>query len=117
MFEYFARVHEIIDGDTLDVSIDLGFNIQHIIRLRLYGIDTPEKKSKSNSERELAKLATKKLTELIEGKIVTVKTHKTSDKYGRYLAEVFHNGTNINKLLLAEGFAKEYYGGKKNETF
>jgi micrococcal nuclease len=113
MFEYFARVHEIIDGDTLDVSIDLGFHIQHIIRLRLYGIDTPELKSKDVSERQLANLATKKLTDLIEGKIVTVKTHKSSDKYGRYLAEIIHDGVNINKLLLAEGFAKEYYGGKK----
>jgi micrococcal nuclease len=114
MFEYFARVHEIIDGDTLDVSVDLGFHIQHIIRLRLYGIDTPELKSKDANERQLANLAAKKLTDLLEGKVVTVKTHKSSDKYGRYLAEIIHDGVNINKLLLTEGLAKEYYGGKKS---
>jgi micrococcal nuclease len=114
MFEYFARVHEIIDGDTLDVSIDLGFHIQHIIRLRLYGIDTPELKSKDVNERQLANLAAKKLIDLLEGKVVTVKTHKSSDKYGRYLAEIIHDGVNINKLLLTEGLAKEYYGGKKS---
>lgn len=113
MFEYFARVHEIIDGDTVDVSIDLGFHIQHIVRIRLYGIDAPEVKSKDISERQLANEATKKLTELIEGKVVTVKTHKSSDKYGRYLAEIICDGININKLLLTEGLAKEYYGGKK----
>jgi micrococcal nuclease len=107
MFEYIARVHEVVDGDTIDVTIDLGFSIQHIIRLRLYGIDTPEKTSKDSNERLAANLATKRISELIEGKIVTVKTHKGSDKYGRYLAEVFHNGVNINKML-------EYFGGKKS---
>ena len=109
MFEYFARVHEVIDGDTVDVSVDLGFHIQHLIRLRLYGINTPELKSKDKAEKELAIVAKTRLIELIEGKIVKVKTRKDStDKYGRYLAEIYLNEEHINDKLILEGLAKEY---------
>lgn len=113
MFEYLARVHEIIDGDTIDVSIDLGFSIQHIVRVRLYGINAPETRTKDKKEKELGIKATNRLVELIEGKLVTIKTHKEGDKYGRYLAEVFLNEHNINKILLTEGLAKEYFGEKR----
>lgn len=113
MFQYFARVHEIIDGDTLDVSLDLGFNIQHIIRLRLYGINAPETRSKDIQEKQLGLKAKQRLIELILGKVVTIKTHKTSDKYGRYLAEVYLDENNINKVLINEGLAKEYFGEKR----
>lgn len=113
MFQYSARVHEIIDGDTIDVSLDLGFNIQHIIRLRLYGINAPETKTKDLHEKELGLKAKARLSELILSKVVTIKTHKTSDKYGRYLAEIYLDENNINKVLISEGLAKEYFGGKR----
>lgn len=110
MFEYYARVHEVIDGDTIDVSVDLGFSIQHLIRLRLYGINTPELRSKDPAEKVMAVTAKNRLIGLIEGKIVKIKTFKDkTDKYGRYLAEVFSsNNESINNMLLTEGLAKEY---------
>lgn len=113
MYEYYARVVEVIDGDTVDVAIDLGFSIQHIVRLRLYGINTPEIRTRDLEEKALGIKATNRVVELVEGKIIRVSTHKTSDKYGRYLADIYIDDICINKLLLDEGLAEEYYGGKK----
>ena len=114
MFEYSARVDEVIDGDTIDVSIDLGFNVLHTLRIRLYGINTPETRTRDKEEKAKGLKAKARLKELIEGKIVKIKTRKDeTEKYGRYLGIIFLNDDDINQKLIAEGHATEYFGGKK----
>ncbi len=112
MFEYTAKVNRVIDGDTIDATVDLGFSISITERFRLFGIDAPEPHSSNENERILAKRSTERLRELVEGCTVTIKTHKP-DKYGRWLAEIKTSdnilGT-VNAQLIAEGFAKQYFG-------
>ena len=112
-FEYWykAKVVSVYDGDTIRVTIDVGFGIKtggsKGEPLRLYGIDTPELRGE---EREQGIMVRDKLRELIDGKEVIIKTLKDkTGKYGRYLA-IIHlpDGTNVNKWLLDNGYAKEY---------
>lgn len=114
MFEYVARVLEVIDGDTVDVSIDLGFSVQHTIRVRLYGINTPETRTRNKEEKQKGLAAKARLKELVEGKFVNIKTQKDeTEKFGRYLAEIYVDGVNINQTLITEGHAKAYFGEKR----
>jgi micrococcal nuclease len=106
MYQYKARVVNVVDGDTVDVTIDLGLQIYSNQRIRLYGIDTPERGQIGFSE------ATARLRELIEGKEVTLKTHKVS-KYGQYLGEITVDAVDVNRMMITEGHAKEYFGGTK----
>jgi len=115
MFQYYARVLEVIDGDTIDAEIDLGFDISHKIRIRLHGINTPETRTRNKEEKAKGLAAKARLKELIEGKIVFVETVKdVTEKYGRFLA-IIHDkdNININKLLISEGHAVQYDGGKR----
>ena len=100
MFEYVARVYEVIDSDTIYVAIDLGFSIQHIVKLKLQGIDSSQIIS-SNSEQTI-----NRLVELIEGKIIRVVTDNQEDNCGRYLADVYLDEVNINRLLLEENLSQ-----------
>lgn len=114
MFEYSAKVVEVIDGDTIDVVIDLGFNVLHTLRVRLYGINTPETRTKNKEEKQKGLNAKARLKELIEGKIVKIKTQKDeTEKFGRYLGIIFLDENNINQQLIQEGHAVEYFGGKR----
>ena len=115
MYEYNSRVIKVVDGDTLDIEIDLGFDVTIKQRVRLNGIDTPETKTK-NKEEKLAGLRAKKITEdCVKGaKIVVVKTHK-DDKYGRILVDLIADGINLNERLVNEGFAWKYDGGTKDK--
>lgn len=106
MFTYNAIVERVIDGDTVDVHVDLGFDIWHSVRLRLSDIDTPETWT---DEGKAAKTFVK---DALEGQDVVITTHKT-DKYGRYLAEIFYRGNSFNKMLVDMGFAVPYDGGKR----
>jgi micrococcal nuclease len=104
---YNAKVTNIVDGDTIDVEVDLGFYVYHQLRLRLAGIDTPEMNSKILEERMSARAAKDYVTDRLLDKEVTLKTYK-KDKFGRFLADVFINGNNVNEELLATGLAKVY---------
>jgi micrococcal nuclease len=112
-YRYRALVMGVVDGDTIDVKIDLGFSTYIETRLRLYGIDTRELKSKDEGDRILANKAKDYLAMNILGKYVLLESFK-KDKYGRYLA-VIHTaeGRNINQELLEQGYAIEYFGGTK----
>lgn len=114
MFEYYARVSEVIDGDTVDVEVDLGFSIVHKIRIRLNGINTPETRTRNKEEKARGLAAKNRLKELVEGKIVLIKTEKAElEKYGRYLGVLFVEGVNVNQQLITEGHAVSYDGGKR----
>lgn len=121
MYTYNARVIKVIDGDTIDLEIDLGFHVKITKRARLSGIDTYEKNSRLVFEREKAAKATALLTNILEKKIVKIKTLiDKEDKYGRILVEVyandfdFENHNSVNIMLIQEGLALPYDGGKKN---
>lgn len=109
MHTYMAKVVRVVDGDTIDVDIDLGFSIVSRQRLRLARIDAPEVRGESKARGT-------KATEYVEDKLhgfpgVIVTTTKGKEKYGRYIAEVvIHTGENLSDLLLSEGLAEEYKG-------
>lgn len=109
MYIYNARVLKVVDGDTVDLEVDLGFHITAKHRFRLARIDTAEKNSSIPEERMLADIATKFLVEkfnAVNNQIV-IKTTK-QDKYGRYLVDIIVNDQNINDEMLALGLAVKY---------
>lgn len=118
MYKYGAKLLRVVDGDTADVMIDLGFSTWVKARLRFKGVDTWEKRTRDLEEKKKGIAAsefTKKHLELNDGKFVIQSYGK--GKYGRVLAEIFVNidgeETSLNKLLVENGHAYEYEGGKK----
>ena len=122
MYEYRCTVVKIIDGDTVDVDIDLGFGIwMHKERIRLLGIDTPESRTRDKEEKKYGLAAKKYLTEMLndEGGIV-LKTKKDAEgKFGRILGELWRTtdyaDKSINQYLVDEHHAVQYYGQSKDE--
>ena len=117
MHNYSAKLVRVVDGDTADAMIDLGFNTQVKKRIRFKGIDTWESRTRDLEEKKKgleAKAYTKDLLENSdEGKFV-LKSYGVG-KYGRVLADLFVKGheTSVNQLLIENGHAYEYEGGKK----
>lgn len=123
MYEYrIKKVVKIVDGDTIDVEIDLGFNISYAQRVRLAGIDTPESRTKDAKEKVLGLEVKDKLKKSIDAaKDVVVKTElpDSSEKYGRILGWVYLDGNSksINEQLIEEGYAWGYMGETKVKDF
>ena len=117
MYEYKATIRRVVDGDTVDVTLDLGFNIMYNSRIRLLGIDTPESRTRDLEEKKRGLAAKDRVKELCPvGSSVILKTTKDGrGKFGRILGEIFVSGVvqSINQLLVEEGHAVEYFGGKK----
>lgn len=114
MYEYRAKVLKVIDGDTIDVIIDLGFAVKFVSRLRLYGINSSEIRTKDKIEKAKGLAAKARLKVLIEGKDVTVNTFKDkAEKFGRMLANITIDGRVINDQLISEGHAVSYFGDKR----
>lgn len=121
MYEYSAKMIYVVDGDTVDLDVDLGLDIHHLLRVRLLGIDTPELHSSIPEEREKAKQARLFLQEGlmqsdVSSKSLTIKTEKDrTEKYGRYLATIFAIGDSVsfNQKLLDAGLAVPYDGGQR----
>jgi micrococcal nuclease len=116
MWTYRAEVIRVIDGDTIVVDIDLGFETW--IRgqsIRLANIDTPEVRTKDLREKAAGNLSRDRVIELIENKDITINTIKDkTEKFGRMLGIIFnHQGININETLLLERLAVEYNGQSK----
>lgn len=110
MYKYEATVRRWVDGDTVDVDIDLGFGlIFHNKRIRLYGIDAYEQRTRDLDEKEKGLAATAFVNEMAPvGSKVTIVTYKEG-KYGRILAEIFLDDyTNLNMLLTEKGHAERY---------
>ena len=112
MYEYRATIRRVVDGDTVDVTLDLGFNILYNSRIRLLGIDTPESRTRDLVEKEAGLRAKDRVEGLCPpGSIVTLRTTiDKGDKYGRILGEIFVGGVvqSVNQLLLEEGHAVVY---------
>lgn len=123
MYEYYVRkVEGIVDGDTIDVLIDLGFDILFASRVRLAGIDTPESRTKDLAEKKLGLESKEYLKfKLKDAKSVKIKTEKmdSSEKYGRILGWLFidDQSTSINEQMISEGYAWSYLGDTKVKDF
>ena len=108
MYEYYTKIEKVVDGDTVDVFIDLGFSVWHKERIRLVGIDTAEKNT------PFGKATKQLLVNTIEGKKVKLQVSKP-DKYGRYLGTIFLNDSeSINDQMIKYGIAKSYGGDSKS---
>jgi len=110
MYVYTAKVNRWVDGDTVDVDIDLGFDIVlHNKRVRLFGIDAPESRTRDLEEKRRGLEAKEYCEKIVAvGSTIQIKTHKQG-KYGRILGEIMYGGMNINDLLVEEGYAVKYY--------
>lgn len=123
MYEYHVKkVNKIVDGDTIDVDIDLGFDVSFSSRVRLAGIDTPESRTTDLKEKALGLEVKEKIKkELAAAKDVVIKTEKpdSSEKYGRILGWVFLDGNTVslNQQLIDQGYAWTYGGGTKIKDF
>jgi micrococcal nuclease len=123
MFEYYVKkVTKVVDGDTIDVDIDLGFDISFSSRVRLAGIDTPESRTTDKMEKALGLESKEYLKKAIDAsKTFVIKTEKmdSSEKYGRILGWLFLDGSKIsvNEQMIAEGYAWGYLGDTKVKDF
>ena len=123
MYEYYVRkVENVVDGDTIDVLIDLGFDILFASRVRLAGIDTPESRTKDLAEKSLGLEAKEYLKKALkDAKSVVIKTEKmdSSEKYGRILGWVYVDGNTVslNDMMINDGYAWGYLGDTKVKDF
>jgi len=116
-FVYNATLERIVDGDTFDCCLDLGFDVKlHKQRVRLHGIDTPESRTKDLAEKKLGLAAKERLRELCTGKFKIKSLGK--GKYGRILGIPYtEDGKDICQMLIKEGHAVEYHGGTKTKVW
>ena len=134
MYEYKCTVDRVVDGDTIDVTLDLGFSVLYKTRVRLFGIDTPESRTRNKDEKARGKMSAAFLKMAVEGAdtvVIRTKLRDSKGKFGRVLGEIFVSPdavgheisenvdrssdglVSINDILIEEGHAYEYDGGKK----
>ena len=116
MYKYKAKAVRIVDGDTIDCLVDLGFDVWRKVRIRMRGINTPESRTKDPIEKKAGLAAKDRLVELLEASDLefTLQSYGVG-KYGRCLGEIFVEGAevSVNQQLVNEGHAEEYWGGKR----
>ena len=117
MYTYHATLDRVVDGDTVDALVDLGFDTWKKVRIRMMGMNAPESRTRDLEEKKKGLAAKERLAEVIEleneGKFILV-SHGVG-KFGRVLGEIFltPDSDSGNNLLISEGHAKKYYGGKR----
>jgi micrococcal nuclease len=122
MYEYNVRIDRVVDGDTVDCWIDLGYNLQIHKRIRFAGVNAPETRTRDLEEKKLGLIAKEWLIDKIDPKAVgsskeiMLKSYEYG-KYGRVIGELFivsgSRKQSINKMMLAEGLVTEYDGGAR----
>ena len=120
------KINKVVDGDTIDVTIDLGFDLLKKERVRIAGIDTPEKRTRNLDEKALGIDATEwlksKLTDTIKGDdelLIRTELIGGVGKYGRLLGWLYIGESNVslNEQMISQGYAWEYDGGTKKKDF
>ncbi len=116
------EIHKVVDGDTIDADIDLGFDISLTKRIRLAGVDTPESRTTDAKEKALGLEVKEWLKKRLEGATdILIKTElpDSTEKYGRIIGHLYINGeeTSLNNQMITEGYAWEYDGGTKKKDF
>jgi micrococcal nuclease len=123
MYEYRVKqVLRVVDGDTIDVDIDLGFDISFTSRVRLAGIDTPESRTTDKKEKVLGLEVKQRLKDVLsKSSKIVIRTEKpdSTEKYGRVLGWLFIDGAekSVNEALIADGYAWDYMGSTKIKDF
>ena len=121
-----TEIVKVLDGDTIDVEIDLGFDLYKKERVRIAGVDTPEKRTRDLEEKELGIDATNWLKKQLEDTIdgddeLTIRTELVGGmgKYGRLLGWLYVGDSlvSLNEMMIEEGYAWEYDGGTKQKDF
>ena len=112
MFKYNAKVIRVVDGDTVDALVDLGFSTFKKVRIRMMGINAPESRTRDIEEKAKGLAAKIRLEELLEEEKFVLESHGVG-KFGRCLGTLHVDDVNVNKTLVEEGHAWEYYGGKR----
>ncbi len=115
-------IHKVVDGDTIDADIDLGFDISLTKRIRLAGVDTPESRTSDANEKKLGLESKEWLKNRLQfAKNILIKTElpDSTEKYGRIIGHLFINNepTSLNDQMIAEGYALAYDGGTKDKNF
>ena len=121
-----TEINRVVDGDTIDVTIDLGFDLYKKERVRVAGVDTPEKRTRDLEEKALGLDATQWLKEKLEGAIdgddeLTIRTELKGGvgKYGRLLGWLYvgDEQVSLSEQMITEGYAWDYDGGTKKKDF
>ena len=121
-----VEINRVLDGDTIDVTIDLGFDLYKKERVRVAGVDTPEKRTRDLEEKALGYDATNWLKEKLEGAVagdddLVIRTELVGGvgKYGRLLGWLYigDGDVSLNEQMIEEGYAWEYDGGTKQKNF
>ena len=121
-----VEINRVVDGDTIDVTIDLGFDLFKKERVRVAGVDTPEKRTRDLEEKELGIEATNWLKEKLDGAIsgdddLIIRTELVGGmgKYGRLLGWLYIGDSqlSLNEIMIEEGYAWAYDGGTKQKNF
>ena len=123
MYEYRVKILRVVDGDTVDVDIDLGFGVwMHKERVRMMGIDTPESRTRDSVEKQFGLASKDKLKSLLPiGSMQILKTEidksgeDAKGKFGRILGDFLIEGKRASEILIEEGFAVAYHGQSKDD--
>ncbi|QOV22805.1 thermonuclease family protein [Anabaenopsis elenkinii] len=113
-------VHKVVDGDTIDADIDLGFNISLTKRIRLADVDTPECRTSNTYEKKLGLEVKQWLQKNLDGKkeiLIKTELPDSTEKYGRILGRLYVDGVCLNDRMIEEGYAWKYDGGTKKKDF
>ena len=119
MYEYRCKVTRVVDGDTVDVDIDLGFGVWlHKERVRIYGIDTPESRTRYKEEKKYGLMAKDFVKQFVKGTNIILRTQKydAKGKFGRILGDIIVDGTSLSDTMIKEHHAVPYYGQSKDEV-
>ncbi len=113
---YYARIDTVIDGDTIDLHISLGFDIWQTTRIRIRGIDTPETRTRDLTEKSAGLLAKSRVMDLLPAGSVVRVIGTGRDKYGRTLADIINSDKiSISQYLLSNRLAVPYEGKSKHD--
>ena len=114
-YNYNVEISRVVDGDTVDVMIDLGFDTHIKRRVRMHGINAPESRTRDLEEKKKGLATKERLKEILASDKIIMKSHGKG-KFGRVLGELFvekDQEISVNEILVREGHAKEYFGGKR----
>ena len=118
MYEYKCKVTRVVDGDTVDIDIDLGFGVWlHKERVRIYGIDTPESRTRDKEEKVFGLLAKDFVKQFVKGSSVILRTQKydAKGKFGRILGDIIVDNKSLSDTMIQEHHAVIYHGQSKED--
>jgi micrococcal nuclease len=125
MYEYRCKIRRVVDGDTVDIDIDLGFGVWlHKERVRIYGIDTPESRTRDLEEKKFGLMAKEFVKKFVKGDkrniksniILRTQKYDAKGKFGRILGDIIVDGTSLSDTMIKEHHAVPYYGQSKDEV-